>query len=174
MEYYSVIKKNKIMPFAATRMELETLILSLAPVFKLSPVPCRILLSKQNHGPYKICYNSAIAHCAVVKKSSPHEFHLDEFIQSKDSPITRFSRCLCTRCYLLSIFPRYQILCQPFHHCDLLFLILRILWTFRAPIKRNILGSFCSGSVVMSLTSIHADVGLIPDLTQWVVDLVLL
>ena len=26
-EYYSVIKKNKIMPFAATRMELETLIL---------------------------------------------------------------------------------------------------------------------------------------------------
>ena len=28
MEYYSVIKNNKIMPFAATRMELETLILS--------------------------------------------------------------------------------------------------------------------------------------------------
>ena len=28
MEYYSTIKKNKIMPFAATRMELETLILS--------------------------------------------------------------------------------------------------------------------------------------------------
>ena len=28
MEYYSVIKKNKIMPFAATYMELETLILS--------------------------------------------------------------------------------------------------------------------------------------------------
>ena len=28
MEYYSAIKKNKIMPFAATRMELETLILS--------------------------------------------------------------------------------------------------------------------------------------------------
>ena len=26
--YYSAIKKNKIMPFAATRMELETLILS--------------------------------------------------------------------------------------------------------------------------------------------------
>ena len=28
MEYYSAIKKNKIMPFAATQMELETLILS--------------------------------------------------------------------------------------------------------------------------------------------------
>ena len=28
MEYYSTIKKNKIMPFAATWMELETLILS--------------------------------------------------------------------------------------------------------------------------------------------------
>ena len=28
MEYYSAIKKNKIMPFAATWVELETLILS--------------------------------------------------------------------------------------------------------------------------------------------------
>jgi len=28
MEYYSAIKKNEIMPFAATRMERETLILS--------------------------------------------------------------------------------------------------------------------------------------------------
>ena len=28
MEYYSAIKKNKIMPFAVTWMELETLILS--------------------------------------------------------------------------------------------------------------------------------------------------
>ena len=28
IEYYSAIKKNEIMPFAATRMELETLILS--------------------------------------------------------------------------------------------------------------------------------------------------
>ena len=28
MEYYSAIKKNKIMPIAATWMELETLILS--------------------------------------------------------------------------------------------------------------------------------------------------
>ena len=28
MEYYSALKKNKIMPFAGTWMELETLILS--------------------------------------------------------------------------------------------------------------------------------------------------
>ena len=28
MEYYSAMKKNKIMPFAATWMELETLIIS--------------------------------------------------------------------------------------------------------------------------------------------------
>ena len=28
MEYYSAIKKNKIMPFAATWMEVETLILN--------------------------------------------------------------------------------------------------------------------------------------------------
>ena len=28
MEYYSAVKKNKIMPFVATWMELETLILS--------------------------------------------------------------------------------------------------------------------------------------------------
>ena len=28
MEYYSAIQKNKIMPFAATWMELETLVLS--------------------------------------------------------------------------------------------------------------------------------------------------
>ena len=28
MEYYSAIKKNEIMPFAATRMDLEMIILS--------------------------------------------------------------------------------------------------------------------------------------------------
>ena len=28
MEYYSAVKKNKVMPFAATWMQLETIILS--------------------------------------------------------------------------------------------------------------------------------------------------
>ena len=35
-------------------------------------------------------------------------------------------------------------------------------------------GSSRCGSVVMNLTSIHEDAGLIPHLTQWVKDLVLL
>ena len=36
------------------------------------------------------------------------------------------------------------------------------------------LGSSCCGSVVMNLTGIHEDEGLIPGLNQWVKDLVLL
>ena len=43
MEYYSAIKKNKIMPFAATWMELETLILS--------------EIERQRQMPYDITYN---------------------------------------------------------------------------------------------------------------------
>ena len=34
MEYYSVIKKNKIMSFAATWMELETLFLRNEPIYR--------------------------------------------------------------------------------------------------------------------------------------------
>ena len=33
---------------------------------------------------------------------------------------------------------------------------------------------FCCGSAVVNLTSIHEDMDLIPDLTQWVKDLALL
>jgi len=39
MEYYSAIKKNKIMPFAATWMELETLILSQKEKDKYHMIP---------------------------------------------------------------------------------------------------------------------------------------
>ena len=45
MEYYSVIKKNKIMPFAATWMELETLILS------------EVKSERERQIPYGITYN---------------------------------------------------------------------------------------------------------------------
>ena len=38
MKYYSAIKKNKIMPFAATWMELETLILSEVRKRKTTPI----------------------------------------------------------------------------------------------------------------------------------------
>ena len=44
MEYYSAIKKNDIMPFAATWMELETLILS-------------EMSQKDRQIPYDITYN---------------------------------------------------------------------------------------------------------------------
>ena len=38
MEYYSAIKKNKIMPFAATWMELEIIILSEVRKKKVSTI----------------------------------------------------------------------------------------------------------------------------------------
>ena len=41
-------------------------------------------------------------------------------------------------------------------------------------LKNKILGGSCCGSVVMNLTRIHEDSGLILGLTQWVKDLVLL
>ena len=39
---------------------------------------------------------------------------------------------------------------------------------------KTVHGSFHHGSVVMNLTSIHEDIGLIPGLAQWVKDPVLL
>ena len=42
MEYYSSIKKNKLMPFAATWIELETLILSEVSQKEKRQIPCGI------------------------------------------------------------------------------------------------------------------------------------
>ena len=42
MEYYSVIKKNEVMPFAATWMDLESIILS--EVSKTDKVKYRMIL----------------------------------------------------------------------------------------------------------------------------------
>ena len=62
MEYYSAIKKNDIMPFAATWMELETLILSemsqkdkdkyhmISLITNLTCGTNEHLLRKENHG----------------------------------------------------------------------------------------------------------------------------
>ena len=44
MEYYSAIKKNELMPFIATQMEIETLILS------------EIKSERQRQTPYDITY----------------------------------------------------------------------------------------------------------------------
>ena len=62
MEYYSTIRKNKIMPFLATWMELETLILSeishkekdkyhgIAYIWNLIYSTNEPFLRKENHG----------------------------------------------------------------------------------------------------------------------------
>ena len=43
MEYYLAINKNKIMPFGATWMELETLILSEVSQKERSSCPCAVV-----------------------------------------------------------------------------------------------------------------------------------
>ena len=55
MEYYSAIKKNKIVPFAATWMDLETLILS------------EVKSERERHIPYDVGSHKA----APVKKAKP-------------------------------------------------------------------------------------------------------
>ena len=42
MEHYSAIKKNTIMPFAATWIELETLILRVSIFYQVLKISCRI------------------------------------------------------------------------------------------------------------------------------------
>ena len=48
MEYYSAIKKNKIMPFAATWMELETLILSEVRKRKRVPIMAQRIVNESD------------------------------------------------------------------------------------------------------------------------------
>ena len=59
MEYYSAIKKNGIMPFAATCMDLEIIILSEVSQtekdkFHMIPLICGILKNDTNELIYKI------------------------------------------------------------------------------------------------------------------------
>ena len=43
MEYYSAMKENDIMPFAATRMDLEIIILSESEVSQKEKDKCRMI-----------------------------------------------------------------------------------------------------------------------------------
>ena len=40
MEYYSAVKKNKIVPFAATRMDQETVMLNIARKREIGDITC--------------------------------------------------------------------------------------------------------------------------------------
>ena len=77
-------------------------------------------------------------------------------------------------------FPSYVTLHKVFHLSILIFFIVKFLvqtqklqLLFVANKNYNS-WSFCSGSAAMNLTSIHEDVGLIPDLVQWFKDPLLL
>ena len=59
MEYYSAIKKNKLIPSAATRMQLEILILNELSQKEKRQIPCyHLLCGIQNNGTNEPIYKT--------------------------------------------------------------------------------------------------------------------
>ena len=60
MEYYSAIKKNEIMPFAATWMDLEVIILSEVSQTKISIIWYHLYVESKKNGTNELIYTTEI------------------------------------------------------------------------------------------------------------------